>query len=228
MGHPLPKALVPLGGKSLVVHAARNLLAARAAGDQHVRALVVTAPAEHVAALSEELLAALSDELGRVDVVVVAGGPTRQASVAAGLGALSDEFGVVLVHDAARPLAPASLVARVIDAVLDGHPAVVPGLPVVDTVKRVQTGGPVELVLATVPRVDLRAVQTPQGFRRELLLRAHAEFASGALDEATAASDDAGLVERLGEPVWVVAGDERAAKITTPRDLAIATLLLED
>lgn len=227
MGHPLPKALVPLGGQSLVVHAARNLLAARAAGDQHVRALVVTAPAEHVSAVREALTG--------LDVQVVAGGPTRQASVAAGLAALtslveqtSDEVSVVLVHDAARPLAPPSLIARVIDAVLDGHAAVVPGLPVTDTIKRVSAGGSVEPVLETVPRADLRAVQTPQGFSAELLRRAHETFASDALDESTSASDDAGLVERLGERVWVVAGDERAAKITTPRDLAVATLLLED
>ena len=224
MGHSLPKALVPLGGQSLVVHAARNLLAARAAGDQHVRTLVVTAPAEHVQAVSAALVG--------LDVLVVPGGATRQASVAAGLSALSslpgsDDISVVLVHDAARPLAPPSLIARVVDAVLSGHPAVVPGLPVTDTVKQVQVGGPVEPVLATVPRADLRAVQTPQGFAWELLRRAHVAFAADAADESTAASDDAGLVERLGERVWVVAGDERAAKITTPRDLAVATLLLE-
>ena len=130
------------------------------------------------------------------------------------------------MHDAARPLAPPALIARVIDAVLDGHGAVVPGLPVTDTIKQVETGTAVERVLATVPRGDLRAVQTPQGFTLELLRRAHRTFAAQADDEATAASDDAGLVERLGETVWVVAGDERAAKITTPRDLAVATLLM--
>ena len=224
MGHSLPKALVPLGGQSLVVHAARNLLAARAAGDQNVRTLVVTAPAEHVAAVSEALAG--------LEVLVVPGGPTRQASVAAGLAALGSgpgaaDISVVLVHDAARPLAPPSLIARVVDAVLSGHAAVVPGLPVTDTVKQVQPAERVELVLATVPRADLRAVQTPQGFTWELLCRAHEAFAAGAEHESTAASDDAGLVERLGEPVWVVAGDERAAKITTPRDLAVATVLLE-
>ncbi|WP_426595860.1 2-C-methyl-D-erythritol 4-phosphate cytidylyltransferase [Cellulomonas sp. McL0617] len=246
LGHSLPKALVPLGGRSLVVHAARNLLAARVTGDQHVRLLVVTAPPEHVAALADELATEFVTELAGpgVDVRVVAGGATRQASVAAGLAALGvpappnpvagaehgagyDDIAVVLVHDAARPLAPPSLIGRVIDAVLDGHPAVVPGLPVTDTIKRVLPGGPVEPVLATVPRADLRAVQTPQGFALELLQRAHATFASDADLERTAASDDAGLVERLGERVWVVAGDERAAKITTPRDLAVATLLLE-
>ncbi|KRD43174.1 2-C-methyl-D-erythritol 4-phosphate cytidylyltransferase [Cellulomonas sp. Root930] len=230
LGHPLPKALVPLEGQSLVAHAARNLLAARAAGDDRVRVLVVTAPAFHLAAIEREL-SALSDE---VTLLVVAGGATRQASVAAGLAALvADPRGadvdVVLVHDAARPLAPASLVERVIEAVRDGHPAVVPGLLVTDTIKRVapHRGVLVEPVLETVPRAELRAIQTPQGFTRELLLRAHASGAAHAHDEALAASDDAGLVEQLGEPVWVVAGDERAAKITTARDLAIAALPTE-
>ncbi len=221
---------MPLEGQSLVAHAARNLLAARAAGDDRVRVLVVTAPAFHLAAIEREL-EQLSDE---VTLLVVAGGATRQASVAAGLAALvADPRGadvdVVLVHDAARPLAPASLVERVIEAVRDGHPAVVPGLPVTDTIKRVapHRGVLVEPVLETVPRAELRAIQTPQGFTRELLLRAHASGAEDAHDEALAASDDAGLVERLGEPVWVVAGDERAAKITTARDLAIAALPAE-
>lgn len=212
------------------MHAARNLLAARAAGDDRVRVLVVTAPAFHVDAIAREL-AGLEDE---VALLVVAGGATRQASVAAGLAALAadaraSDVDVVLVHDAARPLAPPSLVARVIEAVRDGHPAVVPGLPVTDTIKRVapHRGVAVEPVLETVPRVELRAVQTPQGFDRELLLRAHAHGSDDAHDEAQSASDDAGLVERLGEPVWVVAGDERAAKITTARDLAVAALPTE-
>ena len=220
---------MPLGGQSLVAHAARNLLAARAAGDDRVRVLVVTAPAFHLDAIAREL-----GGLDEVVLLVVAGGATRQASVAAGLAALdadprAADVDVVLVHDAARPLAPASLVVRVIEAVRDGHPAVVPGLPVTDTIKRVapHRGVTVEPVLETVPRAELRAVQTPQGYARELLLRAHAHGADDAHDEALAASDDAGLVERLGEPVWVVAGDERAAKITTARDLAVAALPTE-
>ena len=221
---------MPLGGQSLVAHAARNLLAARAAGDDRVQVLVVTAPAFHLDAIARELDSLETD----VTLLVVAGGATRQASVAAGLAALdadqrAADVDVVLVHDAARPLAPASLVARVIEAVRDGHPAVVPGLPVTDTIKRVapHRGVVVEPVLETVPRAELRAVQTPQGFTRELLLRAHTHGAEDAHDEALAASDDAGLVERLGEPVWVVAGDERAAKITTARDLAVAALPTE-
>ncbi|WP_041574062.1 IspD/TarI family cytidylyltransferase [Cellulomonas gilvus] len=233
LGHVMPKALVPLRGEGLVVHAARRLRAAAGPdGRPLVAHLAVTAPAAHVDALRTALSAAgLADER----VVVVPGGASRQASVAAGLAALAvaagprgpDPDDVVLVHDAARPFVPPALVASVAAAVSGGHPAVVPGLPVTDTVKRVaaadDTGA--ARVRETVPREDLRAVQTPQGFTWELLSRAHAASARIAHDEALAASDDAGLVERLGEPVWVVAGDARAAKITTAHDLAVAELL---
>jgi len=208
LGHELPKAFVPLGGAPLLVHAAASL---RASGQ--VGTLVVVAPAAHVAAARELL----------PDAVVVAGGATRQASVAAGLVALPDESDVVLVHDAARPFPPPEMVDRVIAAVRAGHPAVIPALPVTDTVKRVgagdATGEPVE---ETVPRGPLRAVQTPQGFARDVLVAAHAAAASGAHDEVTAASDDAGLAEGIGVPVWVVAGDELAEKITTAVDIARA------
>ena len=161
---------------------------------------------------------------------VVAGGATRQASVAAGLAALGahlDDETTVLVHDAARPFASPALVARVAAAVAAGHGAVVPGLPVTDTVKRVgrADGTGAEPVRGTVERADLRAVQTPQGFRLGVLRRAHDEAARHAHDESLAATDDAGLVERLGLDVWVVPGDERAAKITTARDLRVAELL---
>ncbi len=230
LGHSLPKALVPLGGQSLVVHAARNLLAARAAGDGRVRVLVVTAPAFHRDAIEREL-APLADQ---VALLVVAGGATRQASVAAGLAALvadprGDEVDVVLVHDAARPLAPPSLVERVVDAVRAGHPAVVPGLLVTDTIKRVapHRGVVVEPVLETVPRGRAARRPDPAGVHQGPAAARARRGAAHAHDEALAASDDAGLVERLGEPVWVVAGDERAAKITTARDLAIAALPTE-
>ncbi|GAA3794853.1 hypothetical protein GCM10022273_01770 [Cellulomonas soli] len=246
-------------GEPLVVHAARRLLGARTAeGEPVVHALVVTAPAglvEEFCAALEPLSRALDlpgptgvpGPTARPAVRVVVGGASRQASVAAGLATLPPEVDVVLVHDAARPFAPGDLVVRVVDAVRAGHRAVVPGLPVVDTVKQIdplthvdaatQGDGPAEAgdpavvgwaVRATVPRDTLRAVQTPQGFDRALLDRAHAAAAAHAHDEAVAASDDAGLVERLGEPVWVVPGDERAAKITTARDLVIAELLGDD
>lgn len=230
LGHGLPKAFVPLDGVPLVVYAARGLLAC-----PQVASLVVVVPADRV---DEARRVLAPDELGptatvsgasrAVPVVVVPGGAARQASVAAGLAALPDDADVVLVHDAARPFAPADLVERVVAAVRAGHPAVVPALAVTDTIKRVGPGdGTGEPVLETVPRAPLRAVQTPQGFARDVLLAAHAAAAAAAHDEATAASDDAGLVEARGVPVWVVPGDERAAKITTPSDLSLAHHLAE-
>jgi 2-C-methyl-D-erythritol 4-phosphate cytidylyltransferase len=202
LGHALPKAFVPLAGEPLLVHALRG---ASSAADH----LVVTAPAAHLAAAR-----ALAEPFG---AVVVAGGDTRQASVAAGLAAVPDEADVVLVHDAARALTPSGLFADVVAAVRSGCGGVVPGLAVVDTVKEVapSAGGP-ERVLRTPDRASLRAVQTPQGFDRALLQRAHAAAPEGS------ASDDAGLVEALGEDVWVVPGSALALKITTTRDLEIA------
>ena len=130
----------------------------------------------------------------------------------------------MLVHDAARPLAPSELVDVVAAAVLAGHPAVVPGLAVTDTVKRVSSASAstlVEPVIETIARADLRAIQTPQGFDRAVLARAHA--AADGL-----ATDDAGLVERLGLPVVVVAGSLEAFKITTPIDLLLAEAVLAE
>jgi 2-C-methyl-D-erythritol 4-phosphate cytidylyltransferase len=162
---------------------------------------------------------------------VVAGGPTRRRSVAAALEAVPDQFDIVLVHDAARALAPPELVGAVADAVRAGHDAVIPVLPVIDTIKEVSASAE---VLGTVDRSVLRAVQTPQGFRRAVLVRAHAAAASGASTWAGAdqsrfaddASDDAGLVERLGLGVACVPGSDHAIKITRPIDLAVAELLL--
>ncbi|WP_029252914.1 2-C-methyl-D-erythritol 4-phosphate cytidylyltransferase [Paraoerskovia marina] len=225
LGRSIPKALVHLGGTPLVVHAARSLDRSGA-----VDAIVVTAPADYTEQISRLLD---GDPQVDVPVTVVAGGSTRQASVAAGLAA-AGEASVVLVHDAARPLAPARLVRRVVDAVQAGHGAVVPGMPLVDTVKRVAapplpgSGPRAESVQDTVERSGLRAVQTPQGFSHDLLTRAHAHGAARAEDQDMAASDDAGLVESLGEAVVVVRGDERAMKITTARDLEIADLLLAE
>lgn len=221
LGHALPKALVPLDGEALVARAARSLVASGAVGR-----LIVTAPAEHASAMGDAVRAVV-----QVPVDVVAGGSTRQQSVAAGLGVLTalglDPRTVILVHDAARPLVPAEVVVRVVEAVESGQGAVVPGLAVADTIKQVQTdsSGAVR-VRATVDRTTLTAVQTPQGFSAALLVRAHAAAAGAAVDEATAATDDAGLVEALGEPVWVVPGHPDAMKITTARDLALAHALI--
>jgi 2-C-methyl-D-erythritol 4-phosphate cytidylyltransferase len=200
-----PKALRLLGGEPLLVHAVRRVSAAPCVG-----CVVVAAPADAVDAVSE-LLAPF-------EVTVVAGGATRQASVAAALAAVPDGFEVVLVHDAARALASPELVERVAAAVRAGHGAVIPVLPVIDTIKHVDADG---AVLGTVDRSVLRAVQTPQGFRRAVLEAAHA----AAVDEHT---DDAGMAEKLGLAVQTVPGEESALKITRPLDLALAELLLQN
>ncbi|MFI2103024.1 2-C-methyl-D-erythritol 4-phosphate cytidylyltransferase [Isoptericola sp. NPDC019693] len=223
LGRDLPKALVALAGFPLVVHAARRLAASGV-----VDSLVVTCPAGLDVAVRDVVA---QDPHVDVPVRVVEGGATRQASVAAGLALAAPGDDVVLVHDAARPLAPPLLVRRVVEAVRAGHGAVVPGLPVTDTVKRVvpvpAAGGlGVERVVETPDRAELRAVQTPQGFDRALLERAHAQGAARARAEGRAATDDAGLVEALGEAAYVVPGEEAAMKITTERDLQVAALLL--
>ncbi len=213
LGHALPKALVPLAGIPLVVRAAHALTSSGI-----VRRIVVTAPPEALA----DVVAALGPAPG---LDVVAGGPTRQASVAAALARLADEpdDAVVLVHDAARPLVPVRVVRRVAGAVALGWDAVVPALPVADTIKQV---GPDGAVLRTLDRRELRAVQTPQGFALGTLRSAHAAATHRADDEALAATDDAGLVEAAGGQVRVVDGHEDAMKITTPRDLLMATALV--
>ena len=138
--------------------------------------------------------------------LVVAGGDSRSASVRAGLAAtgLSD---IVVVHDAARPMASAELFLRVVAAVRDGADAAIPGLPLTDTVKQITDG----VAVATLNRDELVAVQTPQAFRREALLAAH----KSGLD----ATDDAALVERAGGRVAVVAGERDNIKLTEPDDL---------
>lgn len=208
LGPGAPKALRELGGVPMLVYAVRALVAARL-----VDRVVVAAPPEEMPAVS-----ALFAGTGTAEVLVVAGGATRQESVARALAALEEDVDVVLVHDAARPLAPSDLADRVVAAVRAGAPAVVPGVPVIDTVKRVDGSG---AVTETLDRTTLRAVQTPQGFRRDVLAQAHATDA--ALGGAT---DDAALVERLGRPVRVVVGHEEAFKVTGPLDLVLAEAVL--
>ncbi|RLK08814.1 2-C-methyl-D-erythritol 4-phosphate cytidylyltransferase [Micromonospora sp. M71_S20] len=204
LGPGRPKALRLLGGEPLLVHAVRRLAAAPS-----VHTIVVAAPAAEVAAV-RDLLAPVAP------VSVVPGGAERQASVAAALAAVPAGPEIVLVHDAARALTPTDLVESVAAAVRAGHDAVIPVLPVVDTIKEVDAD---EVVLGTVDRSALRAVQTPQGFRRAVLTAAHA--AAG--DPLT---DDAGLVEKQGVPVSCVPGSEYALKVTRPFDLALAEHLL--
>jgi 2-C-methyl-D-erythritol 4-phosphate cytidylyltransferase len=138
----------------------------------------------------------------------VAGGATRSESVRNGLAAVPAEATIVCVHDAARPLASVALFAAVVEAVRDGADAVVPAVPVTDTVKVVDATG---TVVATPDRATLVAVQTPQAFRAAVLRRAHAGGADG--------TDDAALVERAGGRVVTVPGEAWNRKITQPEDL---------
>ncbi|HET7408250.1 MAG TPA: 2-C-methyl-D-erythritol 4-phosphate cytidylyltransferase [Mycobacteriales bacterium] len=205
LGPGAPKALREVGGTPMLVHAVRALAQARS-----VDLVVVAAPPSELGDV-RSLLASFDVP---AQVEVVAGGDTRQQSVFRALAALPDDVDVVLVHDAARPLAPSELADSVVTAVRGGADAVVPVLPVVDTVKRVDPD--TDVVLETVDRGVLRAVQTPQGFRRTVLARAHAH--AGTLD----ATDDAGLVEALGLQVRVVPGHPEAFKVTRPLDLVLA------
>jgi 2-C-methyl-D-erythritol 4-phosphate cytidylyltransferase len=199
-----PKALRLLDGEPLLVHAVRRVAAAPS-----VRMIVVAAPAAEVSAV-RELLAPIAE------VTVVAGGAERQESVGRALAAVPDDIGIVLVHDAARALTPPQLIESVAAAVRGGLPAVIPVLPVVDTIKQVGSG---EVVHGTVDRSVLRSVQTPQGFRHDVLATAHAS----AGDPLT---DDAGLVEKTGVEVTCVPGSDLAIKITRPLDLVLAEALL--
>ena len=190
-----PKQFAELGGARLVDHAVDTATAA-------CDAVVLVVP--HA-----------SDWQGADVDALVSGGTTRAESVRAGLAVVPPGAEIVVVHDAARPLATRELFDAVITAVRGGADGAVPGLAVTDTLKRVDD----VRVTATVDRVGLVAVQTPQAFRADVLREAHASGAD--------ATDDAALVEELGGTVVVVPGDPRNLKVTGPADLMIAAALLE-
>jgi 2-C-methyl-D-erythritol 4-phosphate cytidylyltransferase len=199
----VPKAFVQLGGLSLIERAIAGL---RDSG--MVDGVVVAVPP----ARTDEASLILGDP--DFEVTVVSGGADRTESVRAALDAAGDaDF--ILVHDAARPLTPPSLIARVVEALRDGHTAVVPAVPLADTIKAVDANG---VVLGTPERAGLRAVQTPQGFTTEVLKRAYGR--TGLF------TDDASMVESIGGQVQTVAGDPMAFKITTPMDLVLAEAVL--
>ncbi|MEV7861178.1 2-C-methyl-D-erythritol 4-phosphate cytidylyltransferase [Streptomyces hirsutus] len=215
LGPGAPKALRTLGGTPMLIHAVRAMADSRA-----VSLVVVVAPPEGAAEVRTLLDAhALPD---RTEFIVVPGGESRQESVKLGLDALPPGFDIVLVHDAARPLVPVDTVDAVVEAVRGGAPAVVPALPLADTVKQVEPAavpGEPEPVVATPDRSLLRAVQTPQGFDRDTLVRAHETVT----DNVT---DDASMIEQLGLAVVTVPGHEEAFKVTRPLDLVLAEAVL--
>ncbi|MFL6139873.1 MAG: 2-C-methyl-D-erythritol 4-phosphate cytidylyltransferase [Frankiaceae bacterium] len=216
LGPGAPKALRDLAGVPMLVHAVHALAQARL-----VDLVIVAAPPDDLADVER----VLGSHEVPADVRVVAGGATREESVRSALSVLPPDVDVVLVHDAARPLAPSELADAVATAVRGGADAVVPGVPVPDTIKRVGASGE---VIETMPRDELRAVQTPQGFRREVLVAAHeaARSPADAPPRAAPATDDAALVERIGHPVTVIAGSQEAFKVTRPLDLLLAEAVL--
>jgi 2-C-methyl-D-erythritol 4-phosphate cytidylyltransferase len=203
MGKGRPKAFLELAGQALVLRSARAFDEAPS-----VTGIVAVVPGSEVSS-ARTLLAPV-----RKLFAVVPGGERRQDSVLEGLRQAPDGFdGVVLVHDAARPLVEVSLVEAVARAAAETG-AALPVLPVVDTLKRVREG----LVFETVAREELGAAQTPQGFRLALLVEAY----EAAFRDRVTLTDEAMAVERLGAPVRAVPGSPRNRKITTPEDLAWA------
>jgi 2-C-methyl-D-erythritol 4-phosphate cytidylyltransferase len=199
----MPKAFVPLRGRPVLWHCVQGLLAAGC-----VELVVVAVGAPYRA----QACTALAEAGKRVRIVT--GGVQRSDSVRKALHCVPDAE-VVLVHDAARCLTPVSVIHAVVEAVLAGQRAVVPVLTVADTIKQVDRDG---RVVSTVDRAALRVAQTPQGFTADLLRRAH-QAPSGPV------TDDAGLIERMGETVTTVPGHPYAFKITTPFDLVVAEVV---
>lgn len=204
------KALVPLHGRPTLARALELFL-----GIEEVEHVVVAAPESRL----EQARAVVEELKPAKPVTLCAGGETRQQSVRAGLGELDGGFDYVLVHDAARPLASAALVRRVLGAAIETG-AAFPGLPPRDAVKRVEGGRLAE----SLDRSRLVLAQTPQAFAYALLVRAHFEAA----DAGLVGDDDAQLVAASGHPVAVVEGEPTNIKLTTPEDLELLEALIRE
>ena len=214
LGGDVPKALVPLAGQTLVRRSANALVAG---GCTHL-----------VVVVAAGLEGKFSDALAGVGVPVhlTTGGERRQDSVVNGLHLIDllpelEQAQVVLVHDAARALVPAWVVAEVISAVRRGAAAVIPVVPMIDSVRRDHTvlnGATSGMLSSVVDRADLRLVQTPQGFDRQVLREAHAQ----AIAEGLEVTDDAAVCEALGHQVVLVEGSRDALKVTESFDLVVA------
>jgi len=208
LGSDRPKAFARLGGRPLLAESLERL-----ESSGWIDFIVIAAPLDW-----EEPAILLAEELGAGKVSsVVTGGASRSESVREALAEVADDAAVVLVHDAARPLLPDEVIERVLAPLSEGWDGVVPGLPVSDTVKRVEG----DRVVETLPRGELVAVQTPQAFIASVLRDALA-------GDVSEASDCASLVEARGGRVRVVEGDSRLLKGTSAEDLARAELWLND
>jgi len=206
LGSDRPKAFARLGDRPLLAESIERL-----EGSDWIDFIVIAAPEEW-----EEPAILLAEELGAGKVSsVVAGGATRSESVREALVEVADDAAVVLVHDSARPLLPEDVIERVLAPLNEGWDGVVPGLPLSDTVKRVEG----DQVVETLPRVELVAAQTPQAFIASVLRDALSGDVAGA-------SDCASLVEARGGRVKVVEGDRSLVKVTSAQDLALVESLL--
>ena len=199
LGADLPKALVKLLDKTLVEHAVAALAPV-------AELIIVTAPA----GFEDKFKELLGDQ-----ITVITGGVLRSDSIRIALEKIPSNYEFVLVHDAARAIASTDLAKNILSELVKGEQAVIPALDVVDTIKEVDAGG---YVRSTPDRSKLRAVQTPQGFVKSVLAHAHSS--------AEDATDDAALVEAIGIKVMVIAGEERALKITNKSDLTRAVQIL--
>ena len=209
LGGETPKQYQPIGGVPMVLRAVRPFTTHPEVAQ--VALVLPLADAEAPPAFLRGVAGA--------GLVVVAGGAERADSVSAGLRVLGPDCTVVLVHDAARPFVERSVIDAVIAHARTGEGAVA-AVPVSDTLKQAAAGDPTRIV-RTVSRDGLWRAQTPQGFPRAVLERAHAQA-----EPAAPATDDAALVERIGVPVRLVADSPRNMKVTTAEDMALAELLV--
>jgi 2-C-methyl-D-erythritol 4-phosphate cytidylyltransferase len=216
MGAETPKQFLELNGTPIVIHSLRRIASCALVTD-----LIVATRADEIGKLEEWI----AREKFKQTVRVVKGGDSRQDSVAAALREVPNEVEIVLVHDAVRPFVTAQQIARVIEEARRCQAAIL-GIPAMDTVKEVKRASlpeDVALIVGTVPRERVVLAQTPQAFATKLLKEAFARAQADGVN----ASDEAGLVERMGHDVHVVLGSESNMKITRPADMDLARFYLE-
>jgi 2-C-methyl-D-erythritol 4-phosphate cytidylyltransferase len=216
MGGETPKQFLELDGAPILLHTLRRL-----AGCEAITEIILATRADEI----ERLEVRCRQEKFKQTVRVIKGGATRQESVAAALAHVADDVELVAVHDAVRPFVTREQISRVIDEARKCGAAIL-GIPAMDTVKEVKRGSlpeDIALINSTIPRERVVLAQTPQVFRTKLLKEAFAKAAA----DGVSASDEAGLVERLGYDVHVVHGTERNIKITKPADMDLARFYLD-
>jgi 2-C-methyl-D-erythritol 4-phosphate cytidylyltransferase len=216
MGAETPKQFLELEGTPIVILSLRRIAACPLVTD-----IIVATRGDEVARLEERI----AQEKFKQAVRVVKGGDSRQESVAAALRGVGNDAEIVLVHDAVRPFVTVEQIARVIEEARRCQAAIL-GVPAMDTVKEVKRASlpeDVALITGTVPRERVVLAQTPQAFSTKLLKEAFARAEADGVN----ASDEAGLVERMGHDVHVVLGSERNLKITKPADMELARFYLE-